>query len=410
MNVITLTSQGLVIPTSQLTRMRMEKGDRLTVTIPRSGLLVLKKDAPAGEGRKKPGAAIAGDLDAFDVSEILTTMNNEKKTGLLSFFFDDASKSVWLRDGEVVFTSSSLEMDRLGPSLVRAGMISKQQLEEVTDLVKPGLRLGKLLIDREYITPKDLWQGVKEQVREILFSLFVYTEGEFLFISGELPERNTMTLGISSHALILMGIRQIEELSRLQQIIPDQEQRFEAVPYPPVLRLTDHEESILLLVDGTHTVREVIEESKLGEFNTLKALVHLLKAGIIAPMKNAEVEVAHSSEKPEEIIQRYNVLFSTLYGFVTERRQGFRENLKFYMRTPSSEYASIFKGLSTNEKGGFDEAQLLQNIQSLEADQQTAMLIKAMDSYLDFASFQARDILDDETYATLLQKMKEAQK
>jgi hypothetical protein len=41
----------------------------------------------------------------------------------------------------------------------------------------PGKRLGTVLVEQGALTPKDLVAGVVDQTRDIIYSLFLWTEG-----------------------------------------------------------------------------------------------------------------------------------------------------------------------------------------------------------------------------------------
>ncbi len=64
------------------------------------------------------------------------------------------------------------------------------------------MRFGKVLVGLGYLTPRDLWSGVKTQVEHIVRSLFAYTSGWIYFWEGEIEPDNVVRLSLPTHRLI----------------------------------------------------------------------------------------------------------------------------------------------------------------------------------------------------------------
>jgi hypothetical protein len=68
---------------------------------------------------------LSADVRAFSLADVMQLVHASGKSGFLMFEHADCSKCVYLHAGEVVFASSNQRIDRLGESLVRAGVISR---------------------------------------------------------------------------------------------------------------------------------------------------------------------------------------------------------------------------------------------------------------------------------------------
>ncbi|HWP35698.1 MAG TPA: DUF4388 domain-containing protein, partial [Thermodesulfobacteriota bacterium] len=134
---------------------------------------------------------LSGAIEAFGVAEIIAFLNMAEQTGVLEFRFPgDVVKRLHLSRGEIVFATSNLPEDRLGESLVRAGRITQAQLDHAARAISPGNKLGKVLVELNCLSPKELYGAVRRQIEEIVDSLFDYRDGRFLFTAG-LPEGST---------------------------------------------------------------------------------------------------------------------------------------------------------------------------------------------------------------------------
>ena len=101
-----------------------------------------------------------------------------KESGAIIIQAGEIQKRVYLDGGSVIFATSNDRNDRLGEMLIRRGVISVQDFLRASFQVIPGKRFGTILIEMGLLTPEQLVWAVKEQVKEIIFSLF----GE-LFVS-----------------------------------------------------------------------------------------------------------------------------------------------------------------------------------------------------------------------------------
>ena len=169
------------------------------------------------------GLPLTGNLNEVYLSEILEHLQSIRATGILTLEQNVKSrgdyvslrnkqvKAIYLKDGQIVFASSNLERDRLGDMLLKAGKLSYQQHEESVKILKTtGKRLGAVLVEIGFLTPKGLFEGLKYQVLEILYSLFLWKEGRYRFAAGELP-RQVIPLEIELVTLLTEAIKRIEQ-------------------------------------------------------------------------------------------------------------------------------------------------------------------------------------------------------
>jgi len=182
--------------------------------VSRSGRTILL-EAGDGSGFVVPGdrdLVLSCDVRAFTLADLLSLVHRTGKSGYLLFEQGDEEKAIFLSRGEVVFAQSSLLSDRLGEHLLRAGLIDQDQLEAAESRYHPGTRFGKIVVEMGFLTPKDLWGGVKSQVEEIVRSLFSYTSGWIHFWEGEIEPDNVVRLSLPTNRLIEEGLARRDEL------------------------------------------------------------------------------------------------------------------------------------------------------------------------------------------------------
>jgi hypothetical protein len=173
---------------------------------------------------------MTANVRSFPLADVLGLVHAAGKSGFLYFTHGDHAKAVYLHRGEVVFASSNLKVDRLGECLLRAGVITLEQLREAERLHNPPARFGLVFVERGILTPRELWHGVKYQVEEIVRSLFAYTGGTVYFWEGEVQPDNVVRLSLPTRRLVAEGVQRRDELLRFLALLEDP--RVELTPMP----------------------------------------------------------------------------------------------------------------------------------------------------------------------------------
>ena len=91
-------------------------------------------------------------------------------------------------------------------------------------------RFGKIVVEQGILTRRDLWNGVKTQVEEIVRSLFSYSAGWIHFWEGEVEPDNVVRLSLPTKRLIGEGLERRDELMRFQAVLEDGRTRIELAP------------------------------------------------------------------------------------------------------------------------------------------------------------------------------------
>ncbi|MBI1824685.1 MAG: DUF4388 domain-containing protein [Nitrospirae bacterium] len=132
----------------------------------------------------------SGNYTFNDLPDILEGIRSKKITGILTIYQDKAIKSLFFKEGNLIYASSSENDDRLGDVLLKSGKITQEHYKISSDLIKKtGKRQGSILVEMGVITPKDLFAGLKIQIKEIILSIFLWEPGgKYEFLEGELPQ------------------------------------------------------------------------------------------------------------------------------------------------------------------------------------------------------------------------------
>src|SRR6266478_459796 len=154
---------------------------------------------------------LQGDLSRIQLPDVLSFVAMIRGSGKLVLRNNHMERTIVWKEGEIVFASSNSPEHSLGQFLLRNGKITQAQYEESKRRVTAQTRHGKLLVQMGAISPKELWWGVKNQALEIIYSLFSWKDGSFIFgdATDELVNER-IVLSINTATVIMEGIRRLD--------------------------------------------------------------------------------------------------------------------------------------------------------------------------------------------------------
>ncbi len=124
-------------------------------------------------------------------------------SGVLTVHREQLEKSIHLKSGQIIFATSTDVQDRLGEVLVKAGYLSRVNLAKALALAQKAgssKKLGAILVENKFVTPKDLFAGLKTQVKDIIYSLFLWDDADYRF--QESTAQDVIELNIDLQQLI----------------------------------------------------------------------------------------------------------------------------------------------------------------------------------------------------------------
>lgn|GEM_PF-2522391 len=246
-----------------------------------------------------------GNLAEVGFCEILAELCHNRETGVLRLSGGTADKSVYLQGGSIVFAASKDPDDRLGELLLTREIIHRQQLDEAALQVGPGKRLGTVLVEMGILPAEDLPRWVREQVKEILFSLFSWTDGHYRFEAGPFPSSEAITLRLSTAEVFLSGLRQVQKWSVLRKGAGEIRLPYRLSPEPREalreLTLGEDEKTLLTLLQSKPTsMEQAALESGLSTLRVYQLFFAFRVLGVVVPhAAPAAAQIPSASDAPE---------------------------------------------------------------------------------------------------------------
>lgn len=216
----------------------------------------------------------------MQLGELLQWLSLGSKTGTLLIDGHGVEKRLYFQDGRIASTSSSDQREYLGHFLVSHGFITEEELKMAMEVQEESqILLGKILVMINAIAESDLLRLMKKKAEESIYDIFLWPEGEFEFVEGQLPDQKMVPLSLDVTGIIMEGTRRYDEWQVIRQRVPD------SSVVPEILRpldmesLSDREKLIVPYVDGQRTVEEIALHTHNAEFTVSKLISEGLRAG-----------------------------------------------------------------------------------------------------------------------------------
>ena len=236
-----------------------------------------------------------GNLSRTPLPEMLATIHRYKVPGVMELSHEGVSKSIYIVDGDVIFSTSSDRRESLGDHLLAKGKITKAQLRvSAGEMARsPGKRHGTVLVELGFLAPDELGPAVREHVQVILWSMFDWEEGEVTFQVGRFRDDEVYKLKIPTPAAIVAGCRRIADGRSVTARLGGR-----SAVYMPArrgdhlsgLRLQPEEQRLLEMVDGKLTLLQLCEDGPLSPGVNARVLYALSSLGMVE-----KDELSHSS-------------------------------------------------------------------------------------------------------------------
>lgn len=370
-------------------------------------------------------APLEGRLEDRGLPVILETLRGQKKTGVLILKRDSAEKRLYFKGGNLIFASSSLAEERLGDILLREGKISQEQYDSSAELIKKGMRQGRALVEIGALSPKELWWSVQHQLKEIFYSIFTWSNADYLFSEGDLKTNENIVIDMDVPQLTLEGIRRLKDPAILKARFSHPDSGFvqTRLGIDEKVSLEPYEKHVLALVDGNRHVREICAKSEIGDFETLKVLYALESIGFIrkrvrdkdeapaAPPPAApkrEATPVDEQADVRQILQTFNDAYGFLYKYMLREIGPIAENvLNKYLNDIRAGQDLLFKNVKLRKDGSLDIDAIQKNLSSLRPENRREMLIGGLNEFFYAELLAIKKTLGPEHESSVLRSLQD---
>ncbi|MFP4458031.1 MAG: DUF4388 domain-containing protein [Candidatus Zixiibacteriota bacterium] len=266
--------------------------------------------------------SLQGNLSSVSFPDLLQLLTMGGKTGTLRLQKEDATKEIYLNEGQIIYAASDNVDDSFENVLIRRGSIQMEQLNKAKEVSKiTGKQLPATLVFLNILHKEKVAELVHRYVEDIVFSLFSWESGIFTFEEGQLPDVDFVVHALNTMNILLEGTRRIDEWTRLQKSLPSDNAVLRVVgsafSEDKSLHITPEEVQILSLIDGERNIEEIKEKSPLDLFGTAKALHNLMLSEIVKTIGLKETAKV-SEDREDSVITEITNMYAQCYQVVLE--------------------------------------------------------------------------------------------
>lgn len=214
---------------------------------------------------------ISGNLKTMQLAELLQWLSMGQKTGTLLIEGHGIEKRIYFQNGRINSSSSSDQREYLGHFLVSHGYITEEELKMAMEVQEEShILLGRILVMINAINEVDLLRLMRKKAEESIYDVFLWEEGNFEFVDGELPDLKMVPLSLDVTGIIMEGMRRYDEWQRIRLRVPDSQTIPQIVKPMNLDDLTEQEKLIVPYVDGLRTIEAIALQTHNAEFNVAR--------------------------------------------------------------------------------------------------------------------------------------------
>lgn len=234
------------------------------------------------EPQPEQEVTMRGDLDKINLSDIFQTLAMSKLEGMLRIRNPIEQRNVFFHDGAVrLLLPARYESKRLGQRLIRAGMITADQLRSaLVNHRKDRRRLSDILIAEKLVPAETVDELVATQIADELYSLFTWRHGSFEFYKG--PVQDPLLRGrlddvqrFDVNGVLLEVARRADEWEVIQQTLGSIDEVPVRRPDADASNAGEVERAVCEAVNGRTSIRDLADQLLLSPFECARAVKQL---------------------------------------------------------------------------------------------------------------------------------------
>jgi hypothetical protein len=332
--------------------------------------------------------------------DIVALIAQAQWRGELVLVDEGAVRSIFFDEGSVIGVATNVPDERLGETLYRAGMLTREQVEAALQATKSGgKRFGEAIMELEFQRPEQLFPMMARQVEEVFYTVLQLASGSFYFFDRYDEKLITHRHNLNVSGLLMEGVRRMDEMRFFREKVPNDDyvpahtgpmSGAGAAKKPPEELM-----QVYLACDGKRSLAEIERSTGLLEFDVTRAVFQLMNAGFLTI----------ASPRPQgadSIVSVFNRALAAIHvacgavGKVAELREGLAR-----FATGAGIYDPLFLSAGPLDDGTLRAERVARNLAALAGDDPDAWLIQLMHEYVGFAMFQAESLLTRDTERSL---------
>lgn len=357
-----------------------------------------------------------GSLKSVSFPDVLQLLTLSKKTGTLILRRDNVEKRIYFKNGAIIYADSNLLEDKFDNLLLSTGSITLDELKKARKVQElTGKDLSSTLVYLNLITKEKIAELSRRYVENIVFSIFSWEEGEFVFEEGQLPDTDIIVSSLNTMNILMEGTRRIDEWTRLRNAIPIDtavlQVASDVLAQLKEIKLSPVETLVLSLVDGERCVAEMREKSSLDQLTFAKALYNLVSAGIVR-----QIGVKEKVVKPEEEQRTaleittaiYNLAFDLILDAVRKKMGKTAQKVVLNTYEKLKKKYNVLNFITPRDDGSFDFSNFVEMCLQLPPETRMHEVSMGLSTFLEELLNSVRGTIGFKQEKALIQRINES--
>jgi hypothetical protein len=294
--------------------------------------------------------------------------------------------------GNLLHARSNDPADRLGEVLVRHNVLDRAELATMLEDVTANHRLGQVCLDRAVVDPERLFALLGNQIAGIFLRTLTVGDGAFVFSTPDPTQPPPdHTVHLSVRALLMDGVRRLDEIEIYRRLIPGNDVRLRAVETPRTGALDADALAVLARCDGATSLGDIARALELDEFSATRAAYFLVKSRNVVVVSRDRIDEAE--------VRRLAALFSEILGDVFTAISGAggldQAQQMLGAWVDGSGYGAVL-GTGVASSGRIDPQTVLATVRAAREDDPLATFMHVAHELVSFALFCAGSALTRE--------------
>jgi uncharacterized protein DUF4388 len=236
------------------------------------------------------------DLSQTPLPDLLVKIHRYKAPGRIECRRGEMIKRVYLDHGSIIFATTNQIAESLGDRLLNSGRITRDQYDEsVRRTRETRKRHGVTLVEMKLLTPDELFTAVREQIEEIVWSIFAWDSATVTFTPGREKHLEFVKVDIAVPQAVMRGVRRMPDaralLARMGTRTTLLDRTKEEVEG---LTLTADEEALVAAANGKTPLPDLVNAGPNPPADNARVLYGLFVLGLVAPKERLKIQLKSS--------------------------------------------------------------------------------------------------------------------
>jgi hypothetical protein len=270
---------------------------------------------------------------------------------------------------------------------------------------KKNVRFGRALVELGYLNYDELWFHVKNHLKDIVFSLFNFTDAHYQITTDHKKDCENILLDNDIITLIIEGMRHFNDKKILYQKLKNVQKVY---LYKPEIisnrEFKSYEIHIMDLVKMDSSIKEILKKSELLKFDTLRIVYLFLVLELISPEKvestrKVNISISSLDERLsedgegrsvvstfvsfDEALKHFNLKYELIYKVLSKEIGPIALSIFQKAIDDIAEKLPFFlKKISLNPSGSLKEEPILKSVWYYDFDEYIGEFLKGLEEIL----------------------------